>query len=129
MIKSVLIVLLPIVFSFRLRSQGSGDFGCSDANNPSCIKPDPIAPPTPLNPASITTSTDQNGFLTATSQDGDMPDAVDKANFGGTEEDLAAEYLIASPQLSVPDPPGSPITCTAYDTCTTTPNPDLQSSG
>jgi hypothetical protein len=127
MMKSFLSFLLPLGFGLRLRSQGTSDFGCSDSSDSSCIKPDPVPEPTPLNPASIITSTDENGYLTATSQDGDFPDVGDAVQGLDDMKDLADSFKIGSVKLSAPEPPALPITC-IIEECTTTPNPDLQST-
>ena len=120
----IFLVIASVATGLRLRSKDS-DFGCSDPNDGSCITPDSISAPSALNPATISTSTDSNGYLTAFAIEGDAPD--DPGAPDDEEQNLVNQFLISSPQLAQPPTPLPLIVC-VYDACTTTPDPEAASA-
>lgn len=109
--------------ALRLR----GDTGCSSSDGASCISPMTVEKPTSLNPATVATSTNANGFVSAEALAGDMPGDDPGPPESDEEEDMAAMFLVESPQLQMPPTPPPLITCD-YDKCTTTLDPNAPST-
>jgi len=107
-----LTVLVSAVQGMNLR----GD--CTSGGN--CITPISIDMPSKLNPATIVTNTDNNGFVSAQTIAGDIPDVGKETSYNAdeSEQDIALRFTITSPQLEPPPAPPAMITCD-YDSCTT----------
>lgn len=119
----VLAVAMSAAAALRLR----GDTGCSSSDGTSCISPMTVEKPTSLNPATVATSTNANGFVSAEALAGDMPGDDPGPPESDEEEDMAAMFLVESPQLQMPPTPPPLITCD-YDKCTTTLDPNAPST-
>jgi hypothetical protein len=92
---------------------------CTSGGSTGCIVPLNIDIPDPLNPATIVSTTDSNGFVSAQSVSGDIPNVGPNQSYNGeTDQDLALRFTIESPRLDPPPPPPPLITC-EYDACTT----------
>ena len=93
-----------------------GDCTSSGQN---CISPLSLDAPEKLNPATIVTSTNSDGFVTAQAISGDMPNAGPDTSYNGeTEEDIALRFTIQSPTLD-PPPSAPPLITCDYESCTT----------
>ena len=107
------LLLVEAVTGNRLR----GD--CTSGGGVGCIYPISLDLPSKLNPATIITSQDQNGFVSAKAVPGDMPDAGPDSGFDDeSQNDIALRFTISSPSLQPPPSPPPLITCD-YDKCTT----------
>jgi hypothetical protein len=110
----LLLAAVPLVSSNRLRR---GD--CASGGDALCITPLTLDKPDALNPATIVTSVDSNGFVSAQTMNGDIPNVGPDTSYNGdTAEDVALRFTIQSPSLEPPPPPPPMITCD-YDSCTT----------
>jgi hypothetical protein len=91
---------------------------CTSGGGAGCISPVSLDLPDKLNPATIVTTQDQNGFVSAQAIPGDVPDAGPEFDDGETKEDIALRFTISSPSLEPPPAAPQLITCD-YDKCTT----------
>ena len=107
------IVLVQAAVGLNLR----GD--CSSGGGPGCIYPVNLDLPDKLNPATIITTQDNNGFVSAQAVAGDVPDAGQGSDpDDDSNDDIATRFTISSPSLQPPPSPPPLITCD-YDKCTT----------
>jgi hypothetical protein len=102
----------------RTSIRGS-DFGCN-GDDQACIKPDLIPFPQKLNPATISTNTNDSGFVTAESVDGDDGTDGDPGSPPKKDADPAAKYMISAPLMEAPPPMPPLIVCRSPEECTTT---------
>jgi hypothetical protein len=93
---------------------------CTSGGGPGCIQPLSLDMPEELNPTTIVTSTDSNGFVSAQAIAGDIPEVGPETKYEGGEsdQDIALRFTISSPSLEPPPPPPPMLTCD-YDQCTT----------
>jgi hypothetical protein len=115
--KFLLSAILSSIADCYLRTAG---FGCTGGDDQACIKPDLIAMPQEINPATISTSTNQAGFVTADSVDGDDGTDGDPGAPPEKEVDPAAKYMIYPPSMEDPPPMPPLIICRSPEECTTT---------
>jgi len=120
-IMNFFIVLSLLQGGYGYLRANNDPFGCSGGSgDSSCIKPDLIPMPQKVNPATLMTSVNDSGFVTAESIDGDDGTDGDPGAPPEKEVDPAQKYMIVAPVMEAPPPMPPLIICRSPEECTTT---------
>ena len=118
------VVLVSFSEGVRL---GADEFGCnSDDADSACIRPDLVAVPQRLNPATIVSTVNDAGFVVAQNVDGDDGTDGDPGATTPVPENPAFRFTVPKVNLQDPPPPIPLIICDRPESCTTsttTPQP------